>query len=175
MNQAPLSRPYNLGRLGLSGDEITLEASAEERAALARTAEVLEVPKFSARIILKKISPTRFAIHYELAAEIIQACVVTLEPLAARITKEFTRELHHAPALRRAAQSKEVVLDMGEDDLPEEIDSLHYDLAVPLLEEFLLAIDPYPRAPGVEFQAPEGLADKPQSPFAQLKGLKSGD
>ena len=174
MTDAPLSRPYNLGRLGQAGDEIALDASADERAALAKMAEVLEVPKFAARISLKKISPTRFALHYELAAEIIQACVVTLEPLASRITRAFTRELHHAPALRRTAESKEVVLDMGEDDLPEEIDSLHYDLAVPLMEEFLLAIDPYPRTPGVEFQAPEGLADKPDSPFAQLKGLKSG-
>ena len=42
------------------------------------------------------------------------------------------------------------------------------------MEEFLLAIDPYPRAPGVAFQPPEGMADKPESPFAVLKGLKSG-
>jgi hypothetical protein len=57
--------------------------------------------------------------------------------------------------------------------MPEEIDSLHYDLTAPLIEEFILALDPYPRAPGVEFQAPEGEG-APESPFAVLKGLKSG-
>lgn len=169
----PLSQIYNLGRLGHTGDEVVLDADATERAALAKVAGVLEVPKFSARIVLKKLSPTRFSLHYDLAAEILQACVVTLEPLVARIAKDFVRELHHTPNLNRVAQ--EVVINPGDDELPDEIESLHYDLAGPLLEEFILAIDPYPRAPGVEFAPPEGMADKPESPFAVLKALKSAD
>jgi hypothetical protein len=168
-----ISKIYNLNRLGQAGDDVTIDANAEERADLARQAGVLEVPKFAARVTLKKLSPNRFDLAYHLAAEVIQACVVTLEPLVARIEKQFTRELHHASGPRRGAE-KELVLDPGEDELPEEIESLHYELAGPLVEEFLLAIDPYPRAPGVEFQAPEGLGDKPESPFAVLKGLKSG-
>ena len=175
MNDPPLSRPYNLGRLGQTGDEVILDADAAERAALAKAAAVLEVPKFSARIVLKKLSPTRFALHYDLAAEIIQACVVTLEPLVARIARDFVRELHHTPNLHRAGMEKEVIVSPGDDELPDEIESLHYDLAGPLLEEFLLAIDPYPRAPGVEFAPPEGMGDKPESPFAVLKALKSRD
>jgi hypothetical protein len=169
----PLSRIYNLGRLGHTGDEVVLDADETERAALAKAVAVLEVPKFSARIVLKKLSPTRFSLHYDLAAEILQACVVTLEPLVARIAKDFVRELHHTPNLNRVA--KEVIITPGDDELPDEIESLHYDLAGPLLEEFLLAIDPYPRAPGVEFTPPEGMGDKPESPFAVLKTLKSGD
>ena len=98
---------------------------------------------------------------------------MTLEPLVARIEKDFTRELHFTPNLRRASE-KEIVLDPAADDLPEEIESMQYDLMGPLMEEFLLAIDPYPRAPGVEFQAPDGLTPPPESPFAVLKGLKSG-
>jgi hypothetical protein len=173
MSDAPLSRIYNLGRLGHTGDQVVLDADEAERAALAKAVAVLEVPKFSARIVLKKLSPTRFSLHYDLAAEILQACVVTLEPLAARITKDFVRELHHTPSLNRV--TKEVIVTPGDDELPDEIESLHYDLADPLLEEFLLAIDPYPRAPGVEFAPPEGMGDKPESPFAVLKALKSGD
>ena len=42
----------------------------------------------------------------------------------------------------------------------------------PLLEEFVLAIDPYPRAPGVEFAAPVDAEPRPESPFAVLKALK---
>jgi hypothetical protein len=180
MNDAPLSRLYNLGRLGQTGDEVILDADADERTAVAQAAELLELPKFSARITLKKLSPTHFALHYDLAAEIIQACVVTLEPVAARITKDFVRELHHTPNIHRAqlkndAVEKEIIVSPGDDDPPDEIESLHYDLAEPLLEEFLLAIDPYPRAPGVAFAPPEGMGDKPESPFAVLKVLKSGD
>ena len=173
MSDAPLSRIYNLGRLGHTGDEVVLDADDAERAALAKAVAVLEVPKFSARIVLKKLSPTRFSLHYDLAAEILQACVVTLEPLAARITKDFVRELHHTPSLNRV--TREIIITPVDDELPDEIESLHYDLAAPLLEEFLLAIDPYPRATGVEFAPPEGMGDKPESPFAVLKALKSGD
>ena len=169
-----ISKIYNLNRLGQAGDELTFEATEEERAALAKQADALEVPKFAARIILKKISPSRFDVTYHLVADVVQACVVTLEPLAAHIEKDFTRELHYAPALHRPT-GKEIVIAPVEDDLPEEIDSPQYDLAGPLMEEFLLAIDPYPRGPGVAFEAPEGMGDKPESPFAALKGLKSAD
>ncbi len=60
----------------------------------------------------------------------------------------------------------------GDDEGPEEIDSLTYDLAAPLLEEFVLALDPYPRAPGVEFAAPPEPEEPKESPFAVLKSLK---
>jgi uncharacterized metal-binding protein YceD (DUF177 family) len=171
-----ISHIYNLNRLGQAGDEVTLAANDAERAELAELAKessVLEVREFSARVSLKKISPTRFDLHYHLSAAIIQACVVTLEPLTARIEKDFLRELLYAPSLRRTAE-KEIVIAPSDDDLPEEIESLHFDLAGPLVEEFLLAIDPYPRAPGVAFEAPDSLKAQPESPFAVLKGLKSG-
>jgi hypothetical protein len=36
----------------------------------------------------------------------------------------------------------------------------------------VLAIDPYPRAPGVAFELPETESIKPESPFAVLSRLK---
>ena len=169
----PITIPYNLNRLGQAGDEIAFAASDEERAALAKFADVLAVPRFEARIVLKKLSPNRFSASYELAATLTQACVVTLEPLEARIERTFDRELRFTPNLRRDAV-KDVVLGAEDDEAPEEIDSLHYDLAESLVEEFVLAIDPYPRAPGVAFAAPQDPGDKPENPFAALKDLKSG-
>jgi uncharacterized metal-binding protein YceD (DUF177 family) len=170
----PLAHLYNLNRLGQAGDTVTISATAAERAALARFAEVLRVDGFAGRIELKKTAPNRFHLDFALTADIAQACVVTLADVLSHIERRFTRELHFSPALRRsqdAPPAEEVSLD---DDLPEEIDTLHFDLAAPLIEEFLLAIEPYPRAAGVEFQPP-GDGDKPpESPFAVLKGLKSG-
>ena len=163
----------NLGRLGQAGDEIDFSASADQRATLARLAGVLEVSKFAAHIVLKKLSPSRFLLEYGLTADLVQACVVSLEPVPAHIEKQFRRELHHTHNLRRPDEG-EVTLTAEEEEGPEEIGSLHYDLAGPLLEEFLLAIDPYPRAPGVSFTPPEDAEEKPDCPFAVLKGLKSG-
>jgi uncharacterized metal-binding protein YceD (DUF177 family) len=121
---------------------------------------------------LKKLSPNRFSVFYELAAAVTQSCVVTLEPLEARIDRSFVRELHFTPNLRRDI-AKDVVLIPDAEEAPEEIDSLHIDLGEALIEEFLLAIDPYPRAPGVAFAPPQDPDDKPENPFAALKDLKS--
>ena len=171
-----ISKLYNLNRLGQSGDDITLEANAEERAEVARQVDVLEVPAFNARILLKKAGPNRFSLHYALKADVIQACVVSLEPVAAHIVRDFTRELLFTPNLKRPPGkelAKEIVIEPGGEEAPEEIESLHFDLTAPLVEEFLLALDPYPRAPGVEFEPPGSGGDKVESPFAALKELKS--
>jgi uncharacterized metal-binding protein YceD (DUF177 family) len=170
--ELPFSHLYNLNRLGLAGDEVKFTAGDAEREALARFAGVLRVGSFTARIELKKLSPNRFRLVFSLDADVVQACVVTLAEVPAHIQLAFDRELHFQPALRRTAEDGAVEVPL-EDDAPEEIDSLHYDLAAALIEEFILALDPYPRAPGVEFQAPEGEGAA-ESPFAVLKGLKSG-
>lgn len=171
MNQGlPFSHIYNLNRLGQAGDEVRLDLAEAERAALARFAGVLRIEAFQASVALAKLSADRFRLDFTLDAHLAQACVVTLADVFSRIQSRFTRELHFSPALKR-----EQVVDVPlEDDMPEEIDSLHYDLAAPLIEEFILSIDPYPRAEGVEFQAPKAGEASPESPFAVLKGLKSG-
>jgi uncharacterized metal-binding protein YceD (DUF177 family) len=132
------------------------------------------VDSFAGRVELKKSAANRFHLDFTLTADIRQACVVTLADVPSHIERRFARELHFSPVSRRAPElpsAEEVSLD---EDLPEEIDTLHYDLAAPLIEEFLLAIDPYPRAAGVEFQPPSDGDKSPESPFAVLKGLKSG-
>lgn len=173
---APISLIYNLNRLGQTGDEIDFSANDQERAGLAALAGLLEVPKFQAHIALRKLSPNRFGLTADLTAEVVQACVVTLEPLRADIERRFARELHFVPNLRREPEKgdKEVAINPEEEEGPEEIGSLHFDLAGPLIEEFVLGVEPYPRAPGVEFVPPRDDADRPQSPFAVLKDLKSG-
>jgi uncharacterized metal-binding protein YceD (DUF177 family) len=170
----PLAHLYNLNRLGQAGDTVAISATEAERAALARFAEILRVDGFAGRVELKKNAPNRFHLDFALTADVAQACVVTLAEVPSHIERRFTRELHFSPALRRSQDVPPVEEISLDDDLPEEIDSLHYDLAAALIEEFVLAIDPYPRAAGVEFQPP-GDGDKPpESPFAVLKGLKSG-
>ena len=170
--ELPFSHLYNLNRLGQAGDEVKFAAGDAELLALARFAGVLRVGVFTARIELKKLSPNRFRLGFSLDADVVQACVVTLAEVPTHIQLAFDRELHFEPVRRRIAEDGAVEVPL-EDDAPEEIDSLHYDLAAPLIEEFILALDPYPRAPGVEFQAPEGEGAA-ESPFAVLKGLKSG-
>ena len=81
--------------------------------------------------------------------------------------------MHFSGTGRRPPETADLDLSDRDEEEPEEIDNLHYDLAGPALEEFLLALDPYPRRPGVAFD-PAAVGDPPpESPFAVLKSLKS--
>jgi uncharacterized metal-binding protein YceD (DUF177 family) len=172
----PLSHDYNLARLGNAGDTVHFAADSEQRAAIAQWSGVVSVEKLEVRVEIRKISSTRFGLTFQLVADVTQSCVVTLEPVAGRIERSFVRELHFTGPIRHkvAEAQAELVLDADPEEGPEEIQSLHYDLAVPVLEEYSLNLEPYPRAPGVEFAAQTDTEDRPQSPFAVLKDLKSG-
>ncbi len=169
-----ITQSYNLGRLGNAGDVVRFEADAEQRAAIAAQAEALSLARFAVTVQLAKVSSSRFKLDYRLEAEITQACVVTLDPVLSRIDRSFVRELHFvAPGRKAPEPAAELDLSGQEEDEPEEIDNLHYDLAGPALEEFLLALDPYPRCPGVEFDPGQVGDPAPESPLAVLKSLKS--
>jgi hypothetical protein len=173
----PFSHGYNLARLGNAGDTVQFGADAEQRAAIAKWSGILSLENFEIGVEIKKLAPNRFGLAFRLIADLNQACVVTLEPVPSHMEKSFSREMVFAGASRHrdAAQpGADVVLDSESEDGPEEIDSLHIDLAGPVLEEFVLSLDPYPRRPGVEF-APKSPDSPPQeSPFAVLKGLQQG-
>ena len=166
---APIQHFFALGDLSQAGSRIEIVADGDDLARLARWAGVDTVRAFGAQVELCRLSRTRFSFEAELEADIVQSCVVTLDPVATHIAKRITRELHFSP--RPRAEGGELTLSAGDEDVPEEIASLDYDLAAPLLEEFLLAIDPYPRKQGVAFEPPGQPAEPPESPFAMLKRL----
>jgi hypothetical protein len=172
-NGFPISQPYELGRLSQAGDEVIVAASPDDLGRIARWADVVAVDTFRARIDLRKISPTRFAIEAELEADIVQNCVVSLEPVRSRIERHFTRELFLSQPVQQAGRAIDVDLAAADDDGREEIGSLRYDLAIPVLEEFALAIDPYPRAANAAFEPPQDETDSAKHPFAALKSLKN--
>lgn len=170
-----ISHVYNLARLGNAGDRVAFAADAAQREAIARWSGVVSVEAFAVAVELGKTGSNRFQLDFTLTADVTQSCVVTLEPVPAHLERGFRRELHFlGPAVRNRVPESEVVLDAGPEEGPEEIESLHYDLAGPALEEYALALEPYPRKEGVEFSPPEGLSPAPESPFAVLKSLKSG-
>jgi len=170
-DEPPFVRIYDLGDLGRAGDVVAIALKDSDLKRLAQWAELDTVTSFEAVVDLKRISANRFGYNARLSSEIVQSCVVTLEPVRSRIDREFTRELHLVDHRHREAKGEALTLAAADDEAPEEIESLDYDIVGPLLEEFSLAIDPYPRAPGVTFESP---ADKApiEGPFAALKALK---
>ena len=172
-----LSHSYNLARLGNAGDKVAFAADAAQRETIAQWSGVSAINRFEVQVELRKTGVDRFALDFILTADVVQACVVTLEPVPAHLERSFGRELHFDGHIRRKLPPEtggEVVLVTDLEEGSEEIDSLHYDLAAPVLEEFVLALEPYPRCPGVEFEPPTDGIAPPESPFAALKHLKSG-
>lgn len=177
----PFSHSYNLARLGNAGDTVRFAADAAARAAIAKWAGIPSLETFETEVEIKKLAPNRFGLAFHLTADVTQSCVVTLEPVASSMDKRFTRELvfvgttRHRDVDDSAVDSgSDLELDAGQEEGPEEIDSLHLDLAAPVLEEFVLSLDPYPRRPGVEFAPESPDSERPESPFAVLKGLRQG-
>jgi hypothetical protein len=167
----PIERIYDLAKLSEAGDEVQIRASADDLTRLAEWAGVDRVECFEGKVSLRKLSPTRFGYEAVLSADVVQSCVVTLEPVKSHIARSFVRVLHYSSG-RPMRDEGQLTLAAGEDEAPDEIASTRFDLAEPLLEEFSLAIDPYPRVPGVAFEPPEAAASPAENPFAVLKRLK---
>jgi uncharacterized metal-binding protein YceD (DUF177 family) len=173
MKAPPLQQFYDLADVSEGGVEVAVRAEATQREALARWAGVEKVESFGALVDLRKSGPRRFSYAARLTADVVQTCVVTLEPLSVRLERDIARTLELARGRSRPGQDDPPVWTPDDDDEePEKIETSRYDLAGPLLEEFVLAIDPYPRAPGVAFELPVPEDNPRDSPFAVLKALK---
>jgi len=171
MTTIPLQRFHDLSDIPASGYETDITASPDELKRLAEWAGVDAVSHLTGHIRVRAQSRTTYHLETEFEADVEQACVVTLEPVHSHIARNFTRTLHLTPGLHRYADKGGLVTSTSvEEDAPDEIESLRYDLAAPLREELALAIDPYPRAPGVEFEPPAD-EDHTDTPFAALGKL----
>jgi hypothetical protein len=178
LGELPLSRPYDLSDLGAGGAELRISASTEELLRLAGWLAVSEVRRFEADVDLRRRGPDRFVFDAELEALVVQSCVVTLAPVPRSYRLVVRRLLEVHGGKRRRAEDPGTAgvtsLSLDEDDTHEELRSYRYDLALPLLEELSLGLDPYPRAEGVEFTPPTELAAPEDSPFAALAKFKRG-
>ena len=110
-------------------------------------------------------------------ARVRQTCGVTLEPFESDLDGEFrVRALPEGSAALggpdAAEQGGELDLDPDSDDPPDALADDKIDLGAYVVEDLSLAIDPFPRKPGVEFAAPEQPGEP--SPFAVLAKLKGG-
>ncbi|MBV8800726.1 MAG: DUF177 domain-containing protein [Alphaproteobacteria bacterium] len=150
---------------------MVIEATAEQRARISEWAGVVAVNRFMASVALRRHSSARFSYHAKLIVDVTQSCVVTLEPVHSQLNLDVARALH---LIKSSSKSAEHPSSPASDDAPEEIEDGRYDLAAPLLEEFALALDPYPRCPGVEFEPPPD-GDTQASPFAVLKALRESN
>jgi uncharacterized metal-binding protein YceD (DUF177 family) len=107
---------------------------------------------------------------------LVQDCVVSLEPIEQHVDDSFQVDFGPSADVLDA-ESGELLLSPGVED-PEPMPHGALDLGELLAEHLALAIDPYPRKPGVELDQvlqKNGIDVKVgrANPFAVLSELKS--
>ena len=165
------SRPLVVANLD-EETETTFEANAEERSALARRLEFLQLDVLRADVRIVREIGAMVQVTGRVVADLTQACVVTLEPVSSHL--EFDVEVRFAPAELVAEMVADEEISFEEEDPPEVIVDGVIDLGEALAEQLALEIDPFPRAAGAEFPGySSGSAgeNRSASPFAVLEEL----
>lgn len=163
MSALEFSRPLRVAGVPAAGQRLLLEATAAECAALAARFGILAVQALHAELALRPDAAGGIAVDGLLRARVVQACVVSLEPVAQHLADEFAFRI-----LPEGAEPSESLEDEDEVEVQHGIAELGEVVA----QYLSLALDPYPRAEGAEL--PDAATDGSANPFAALRGLKQG-
>jgi uncharacterized metal-binding protein YceD (DUF177 family) len=153
------SRPLEISRLPDGGTEMAITASRAECAALARRFSLLALDRLEAALRLEWEAGRLLRLEATLSAEVVQQCVLTLEPVRSQVDDRFV--LLYGPA----AEASHVMLREDEEVLEPIVDG-RIDLGEAVALQLSLAIDPFPHAPGAA--APSAPGEGMASPFAAL-------
>jgi len=172
----PLSRPVSVISIPPEGLEIEIVASEAERAALADLNGLVAIPALTAQLRVKRWRGDGLEVDGDVQATVRQTCVVTLEPFDAEIAEPLHVRFAPPPeenARRRPRESEASAhdIDLSGEDPPDPLMGGSVDLGLSVSEFLTLALDPYPRKPGAQFQEPAPAADAETSPFATLRKL----
>jgi uncharacterized metal-binding protein YceD (DUF177 family) len=171
-----LSWPVDVAEIGEGGLVRNFAADAGERQALASTLGLRDVRALAADVTLTQVGRSAILAEGRLHADIVQTCVVSLVPVEQSIDEPVSIRFLRAADQSTPKPGGEVQLDAADIDPPEILSGPTIDLGPVLYEQFVLAIDPYPRAPGAELptEAGDPRGTSGDSPFAVLAGLKRG-
>jgi hypothetical protein len=151
------------------GTHIDLVADEATRAAVMALANIRALPRLAASYDVS-LRAGGLRVDGEVSATVGQTCVVTLEPMESEIREHVDLDFVAASASPEAEgdqdDGEEEPIELGAEP-PEELIDDTIDLGALSVEFLLLAIDPYPRKPGAEFET-KSFGDATTNPFAAL-------
>lgn len=180
MSGVEFSRPVRRDDVGRAAGARRIEADAAEREALAARFGLASLGALSAELTIEPVAGGA-AVAGRVLAEVEQPCVVTGEPVAARIDEPFAVRFIDSEHFARVAEADEEV-EIAADDLDVlPIEHGIIDLGELVAQTLALALPPYPRAAGADAAGrAEGVIDdaaakRASGPFAALAGLRRDD
>jgi uncharacterized metal-binding protein YceD (DUF177 family) len=182
--KSEMERLVDLERMGPSGTALEVASSESERAALAKRFGFIGLPALTARVTVDRRAGGQVVVEGRLRAKLVQACILTLDPVSQAIDDGFRIVFKQDLDEERDPESGEAVLS-AQLDAPEPLVGNMLDVGEIVAEQLLLAADPYPRKAGVKLEdvLPKsrngsksgdrpGRAPERRHPFAGLAALK---
>ncbi|WP_294335123.1 DUF177 domain-containing protein [uncultured Sphingomonas sp.] len=169
MTDPEFSRPHRLDQIGAGESEVQITADEAERAALSRRFGLKSIDTLNAVYHLRRDAQGVVA-RGHLSARLTQLCVVTDDPLPAKVEQDFA--IRFVPETTSPGEDE---VELSED----ECDTVFYtggtiDLGEAAAETMALELDPYPRSPrAAEVLRAAGVKSEEEAePTKALAGLK---
>lgn len=178
----PFSRPQLVLELPPDGLAVSVDASIGECRALAAFLDLPAIDRLTGTFLMRGWGKTGIIVTGTVVADVIQTCVVSLEPVPEHVEEpvevKFMPPAELERYIRKQVEAGEIDPDGEAIDQPDTFDGQSIDLGLLAMEFMALGLDPYPRKPGAVFD-PEAFGVGPapeekQSPFAALARLKPG-
>jgi len=175
---APLSRILNVDEIGdrASGEIVATRAEMD---AIAGLLDLVRLEGLTFDYRFTHGVSGRLRLVGRLKADVTQTCVVSLDPLEARIDVPLEVEFWPEALLATAESNAELPGSVVVLDGPEPIVCGRIDLGAVAYETLATALDPYPKREGVSFDWSQGEPNQAQEgqsgPFAALAALKRGE
>jgi uncharacterized metal-binding protein YceD (DUF177 family) len=160
------SRLVALSRLGREPFRQDIEATPEERDKLAGRFGLLGLDRLAGAVALSRRGEEAILLEATFEAEFTQECVVTLEPVAGRVTERFV--LLYGPP----EAAPDAIEENGEDPAFEPLTDGLIDIGEAVAQELSLVLPEFPRHPDapIEEVVEEEWPDPRLAALERLKG-----
>lgn len=152
----------------------SFSATEKECAALAKRFGIESLANLKATVTLQRVSDDKIIMaEGRFDVDVVQRCVVSLEPVKSHIAAEFTET--YTENNLRFLPGAEIAVSPADEESPEPIENGIIDMGEMIAQQLSLELDPYPRSPKVkEIQDAEIVhkSGDDLSPFAILAKLK---
>jgi uncharacterized metal-binding protein YceD (DUF177 family) len=164
---SPLAWTEAITEISEKGLRRNRQATEDERRAVAEALDIVSCEHLDASYRVVARGPQGYALEGTVEVDVTQECVVTLEPVQAHLHIDLAVDFVAEP---QAAVGDEV--DPFARAEVEPIENGHLAVGRIVLEEVASHLDPYPRAPGSNFEWREEASPAATHPFAALARLK---
>ncbi len=166
----PLQHLVSVATLRPDGSAVTVATTSEQQTKIAQMLALPAIDALEGNFTLTPIKRGLVKVTGTVTASIHQTCVVTLDAFETQVTEQVDLEFieaDKAPTVKQPSLKPEPEQDLEDNDPPDLIVDGHIDLGAVTVEFLALALDPFPRKPGAEFNYIDP-ADEKENPFAKL-------